>query len=249
MKHKIRILVAEDHLIARVGVTSIINMQPDMTVVAEAVNGQQALDQYRKHLPDVTLLDIRMPVMSGVETAVAIRAEYPASRLIALTTYDGDENIRRAISAGVRAYLTKDVRHHELVRTNSRCLCRRDLPAGYAGRLGTAASLPERKGDSGAVPDRFRFPKQADRVRVEYRGRHSEEPREAYSCQVASAGSDASRHGRDSAGHYYAVKWHPNVSPASNHSRGTRHRHPCPAPRRLRKKSRWIRNRTCPPAE
>jgi DNA-binding NarL/FixJ family response regulator len=117
MKHKIRILIAEDHLIARVGVTSIINMQSDMTVVAEAVNGQQALDQYRKHLPDVALLDIRMPVMSGVEAAVAIRAEYPASHLIALTTYDGDENIRRAISAGVRAYLTKDVRHHELVRT------------------------------------------------------------------------------------------------------------------------------------
>jgi two-component system NarL family response regulator len=117
MKHRIRILVAEDHLIARVGVTSIINMQPDMTVVAEAVNGQQALDQYCKHLPDVTLLDMRMPVMSGVEAAVAIRAEYPESHLIALTTYDGDENIRRAVDAGVRAYLTKDVRHEELLKT------------------------------------------------------------------------------------------------------------------------------------
>jgi two-component system NarL family response regulator len=117
MKHKIRILVAEDHLIARVGVTSIINMQPDMTVVAEAVNGQQALNQYRKHRPDVTLLDMRMPVMSGVEAAIAIRAEFPDSHLIALTTYDGDENIRRAVDAGVRAYLTKDVRHEELLKT------------------------------------------------------------------------------------------------------------------------------------
>jgi len=117
MKHKIRILVAEDHLIARVGVTSILNMQPDMTVVAEAVNGRQALDQFRKHLPDVALLDMRMPLMSGVEAAVAILAEYPDSRLIALTTYEGDENIRRAIEAGVRAYLTKDVRHEELLRT------------------------------------------------------------------------------------------------------------------------------------
>jgi two-component system NarL family response regulator len=117
MKHRIRILVAEDHLIARVGVTSIINMQPDMTVIAEALNGQQALDQYRQHLPDVTLLDMRMPVMSGVEAAVAIRAEYPESHLIALTTYDGDENIRRAIDAGVQAYLTKDVRHEELLKT------------------------------------------------------------------------------------------------------------------------------------
>ena len=132
MKHKIRILVAEDHLIARVGVTSIINMQPDMTVIAEAVNGQQALEQYRKHLPDVALLDIRMPVLSGVEAAVAIRAEYPGSHLIALTTYDGDENIRRAISAGVRAYLTKDVRHHELVKT---------IRAVYAGETCLPATL------------------------------------------------------------------------------------------------------------
>ena len=132
MKHKIRILVAEDHLIARVGVTSIINMQPDMTVIAEAVNGQQALDLYRKHLPDVALLDIRMPVMSGVEAAVAIRAEYPASQLIALTTYDGDETIRRAINAGVRAYLTKDVRHHELVKT---------IRAVYAGETCLPANL------------------------------------------------------------------------------------------------------------
>jgi DNA-binding NarL/FixJ family response regulator len=132
MKHRIRILVAEDHLIARVGVTSIINMQPDMTVIAEAVNGQQAFHQYRKHLPDVTLLDMRMPVMSGVEAAIAIRAEYPESHLIALTTYDGDENIRRAIDAGVRAYLTKDVRHDELLKT---------IRAVYAGETCLPAAL------------------------------------------------------------------------------------------------------------
>jgi len=132
MKHRIRILVAEDHLIARVGVTSIINMQPDMAVIAEAVNGQQALDQYRIHLPDVTLLDMRMPVMSGVEAAIAIRAEYPESHLIALTTYDGDENIRRAIDAGVRAFLTKDVRHEELLKT---------IRAVYAGETSLPAAL------------------------------------------------------------------------------------------------------------
>jgi DNA-binding NarL/FixJ family response regulator len=117
MKDKIRVLVAEDHLIARVGVISIINVQPDMTVVSEAVDGQEVLEQFRKHLPDVTLLDMRMPGMSGVEAAAAIQAEFPDSRLIALTTYDGDENIRRAIDAGVRAYLTKDVRHEELLKT------------------------------------------------------------------------------------------------------------------------------------
>ncbi len=113
---RIRILIAEDHLIARVGVSTIVNMQPDMTVVSEAANGQQAVELFRKHLPDVTLLDLRMPVMSGVEAALAIRREYPEARLIALTTYGGDEDIRRALQAGVQAYLTKDVLHDELLK-------------------------------------------------------------------------------------------------------------------------------------
>jgi len=117
VNRKIRILVAEDHLIARVGVTSIINSQPDMAVAAEAVNGKQAVDRYRLHRPDVTLLDMRMPVLSGEEAAAAILLEDPGARLIALTTYDGDEHIRRAIAAGVQAYLTKDVRHEELLKT------------------------------------------------------------------------------------------------------------------------------------
>jgi two-component system NarL family response regulator len=116
MSEPIRILVAEDHLVARVGVTTIVNMQPDMTVVAEASNGQQAVELYRKHRPDVALLDLRMPVMGGVEAAIAIRSEFPKARLIALTTYGGDEDIRRALSAGVQAYLTKDVLHDELLK-------------------------------------------------------------------------------------------------------------------------------------
>jgi DNA-binding NarL/FixJ family response regulator len=91
-------------------------MQPDMKVVAEAVNGQQALELYRKRLPDVVLLDMRMPVMSGLEAAAAIRAEYPDARMIALTTYGGDEDVRRALVAGVKAYLTKDVLHEELLK-------------------------------------------------------------------------------------------------------------------------------------
>jgi two-component system NarL family response regulator len=115
MSEQMRILVAEDHLVARVGVTTIVNMQPDMTVVAEASNGQQAVELYRQHRPDVALLDIRMPGMSGVEAAAAIRAEFPGARLIALTTYGGDEDIRRALAAGVQAYLTKDVLHDELL--------------------------------------------------------------------------------------------------------------------------------------
>jgi len=116
MSEPIRILVAEDHLVARVGVSTIVNMQPDMRVVAEAVNGQQAVEMYRQHRPDVALLDMRMPVMGGVEAATAIRAEFPHARMIALTTYGGDEDIRRALAAGVQAYLTKDVLHDELLK-------------------------------------------------------------------------------------------------------------------------------------
>src|SRR5579864_2656728 len=114
--HAIRILIAEDHLIARVGVKTIINMQPDMTVVGEAANGAQAVDLYRMHYPDITLMDMRMPGMSGLDAIIAIRAEQPKASIIALSTYGGDEDIRRALQAGVRAYLTKDVLHDELIR-------------------------------------------------------------------------------------------------------------------------------------
>ena len=112
----IRILVAEDHLVARVGVSTIVNLQPDMTVVAEAANGQQAIELYHAHLPDVTLLDLRMPILSGIEAAAAIHKEYPLAKLIALTTYGGDEDIRRALQAGVQAYLMKDILHDELLK-------------------------------------------------------------------------------------------------------------------------------------
>ena len=141
MIDKIRILVAEDHLVARVGVSTIVNMQPDMTVVAEASNGLQAVELFRKHRPDVTLLDLRMPGMGGVEAATAIRAEFPTARMIALTTYGGDEDIRRALAAGVLAYLTKDVLHDELLKA-IRAVHEGQtyLPAAVAAAL--AAQLP-----------------------------------------------------------------------------------------------------------
>ena len=141
MSAKIRILVAEDHLVARVGVVTIVNMQPDMTVVAEAGNGQQAVELYRKHMPDVALLDMRMPIMSGVEAATAIRAQFPNARMIALTTYGGDEDIRRALAAGVQAYLTKDVLHDELLKAIRAVHAGQTyLPAGVAAAL--AAQMP-----------------------------------------------------------------------------------------------------------
>ena len=141
MSDRIRILVAEDHLVARVGVSTIVNMQPDMTVVAEASNGQQAVELYRQHLPDVALLDLRMPVMSGVEAATAIRAQFPRAHMIALTTYGGDEDIRRALAAGVQAYLTKDVLHDELIKAIHAVHAGQTyLPAAVAAAL--AAQMP-----------------------------------------------------------------------------------------------------------
>ena len=141
MSNPIRILVAEDHLVARVGVTTIVNLQPDMTVVAEAANGQQAVELYRKHQPDVALLDMRMPGITGVEAAAAIRKEFPNARMIALTTYGGDEDIRRALAAGVHAYLTKDVLHDELLKAIRAVHAGQTyLPAAVAASL--AAQMP-----------------------------------------------------------------------------------------------------------
>jgi two-component system NarL family response regulator len=141
MSEKIRILVAEDHLVARVGVTTIVNMQDDMTVVAEASNGHQAVEMFRLHQPDVTLLDLRMPGMGGVEAALVIRSEFPGARMIALTTYGGDEDIRRALAAGVHAYLTKDVLHDELLKAiRAVNVGQTYLPAAVAASL--AAQLP-----------------------------------------------------------------------------------------------------------
>jgi DNA-binding NarL/FixJ family response regulator len=114
-RHLIRVLVADDHAVARVGMTTIINAQRDMKVLAVAANGSETVTLYRRHIPDVALLDIRMPVMSGLEAALAIRVEFPEAKIIALTSYGGDEDIRRAVAAGIKSYLTKDTPPKELL--------------------------------------------------------------------------------------------------------------------------------------
>jgi two-component system NarL family response regulator len=121
----IRILVADDHLVARIGVSTILDMQPDMTVVGQAADGEQAVAMYENCLPDVTLLDLRMPNMSGVSAATVIRGRHPDAKIVVLTTYGGEEDIRRALAAGVKAYLTKDVLHDELLNA---------IRAAYAGQ-------------------------------------------------------------------------------------------------------------------
>jgi DNA-binding NarL/FixJ family response regulator len=104
-------------MVARVGITAIINRQKDMAVVAEATNGQQAVAQFHKVVPDIALLDMRMPAMTGAEAASAILAQHPSAKLIALSTFGGDEEVRKAMDTGMHAYLTKDVLHDELLAT------------------------------------------------------------------------------------------------------------------------------------
>ncbi len=112
--NKIRIVVIDDQAVVRQGFVALINTVADMEVVAEGTNGQQAIDLYREHKPDVMLIDLRMPVLSGVEAIAAIRREFPAARVIVLTTYDGDEDIYRSLQAGAQGYLLKDVFFEDL---------------------------------------------------------------------------------------------------------------------------------------
>jgi DNA-binding NarL/FixJ family response regulator len=114
---KIRILIADDHTTVLAGLASIIGMQPDMVVVAEAANGREAVDLWQKHRPDVTLLDLRMPKLDGVGVIDEIRKEDTSARIILLTTYDTDNEIYRAIKAGAKGYLLKDARREELLES------------------------------------------------------------------------------------------------------------------------------------
>jgi len=132
----IRILIAEDHQVVRQGFIALMGMVDGFKVVAEAANGAHAVELYRQHTPDVTLMDLRMPGMGGVETIMAIRKEFPEARIIVLTTFDGDEDIFRAIQAGAKSYMLKGMSVEELIdaiQTVHRGRSR--IPAAVADRL------------------------------------------------------------------------------------------------------------------
>ena len=113
----IRILVVDDHPVVREGIAGLIRVQPDMAVVAEAGNGRDAIQQYRTHRPDVTLMDLQMPEMNGLDALIAIRAELHNAKIIVLTTYEGDAHILRAVKAGAQGYLLKNALHSDLLQT------------------------------------------------------------------------------------------------------------------------------------
>ena len=121
----IRILAVDDHPVVRRGIAAMIATQPDMALVAEATNGREAIQQFRAHRPDVALMDLQMPEMSGLDAVSAIRGEFPDARIIVLTTYAGDVQILRAVKAGAQAYLLKNTFHEELIDT---------IRAVYAGK-------------------------------------------------------------------------------------------------------------------
>jgi DNA-binding NarL/FixJ family response regulator len=138
----IRVLVADDHPVVRAGLGAVIAEQDDLELVAEAENGAKAVDLFREHHPDVALMDLRMPVMDGVEAIRAITTEFPDARILALTTYEGDADIRRALEAGASGYLLKDMLLTEVL-TAVRAVWRgeRVIPIAVAARL---AEFPER---------------------------------------------------------------------------------------------------------
>jgi DNA-binding NarL/FixJ family response regulator len=134
--NKIRIIVVDDQSVVRQGFVALINTVSDMEVVAEGINGEQAIELYRQHKPDVMLIDLRMPIIGGVEAIAKIRQESPEARLIVLTTYDGDEDIYRSLQAGAKGYLLKDMFFEELeTAIRSVHAGSRRIPAVIAERL------------------------------------------------------------------------------------------------------------------
>jgi DNA-binding NarL/FixJ family response regulator len=144
-----RTMITDDHPVVREGFAAMIGTEPDMTVVAQARSGEEAIDLFRRVRPDVTLMDLRMPGMGGVDAIRAIRREFTASRLIVLTTYDGDEDIYRALEAGAQAYLLKDMICDEILAAIRAVHAgQRRIPAAVGTRLAermTALGLSERE--------------------------------------------------------------------------------------------------------
>jgi DNA-binding NarL/FixJ family response regulator len=114
---RIRVLAVDDHVLVRQGIAALLGEEPDMTLVAEASNGRDAIQQFRQHRPDLTLMDLQMPEMNGIDAIIAIRGEFPEAKIIVLTTYKGDVQILRALKAGAQGYLLKNTIHKELVDT------------------------------------------------------------------------------------------------------------------------------------
>jgi DNA-binding NarL/FixJ family response regulator len=133
---RIRVFCVDDHPLLREGIAAILDSQPDMVLAAEASSGQEAILKFREHRPDVTLMDLRLPDMSGIDALIAIRAEFPEVRIIMLTTFQGDTEIQRSLAAGARGYLLKNMPPKELVEVIRQVHAgKKRIPAELAGQL------------------------------------------------------------------------------------------------------------------
>ena len=141
MADKLNLMLVDDHYLVRMGLASIISLEPDMTVCAEAASGEQARALYRVHRPDVTLMDLRLPGTSGTQTLQAIREEFPDARIVMISTYVCDEEIYGVLQAGAMAYLVKSVQREELIRAIRKAAAgQRHIPAEVASRLADRVS-------------------------------------------------------------------------------------------------------------
>ncbi len=147
MASKLRIMIVDDHYLVRVGLASIIALEPDMTVCAEASTGEQAIAVFRSERPDVTLMDLRLSGLNGTEAAQAILADDPDARIIVLSTYTGDEEIYKALQAGAMAYLVKSIQREELISAIRKAAQgQRHIPPEVAARLADRVGRSELSG-------------------------------------------------------------------------------------------------------
>jgi DNA-binding NarL/FixJ family response regulator len=162
----IRILAVDDHPLLRKGIAALVNAEPDMKLVAEASHGEEAIESFRLHRPDVTLMDLQLPGVSGMEAIERILSEFPEARIIVLTTYRGDAQVLRALRVGARAYILKGHVHRELLET---------IHTVHAGKKRIPPDI--------AADCRREF-QQSDRGSTRYRGNNRQEPRHEHSLQA-----------------------------------------------------------------
>jgi len=141
---RLKILIADDHALVRMGLRASLEMEADLQVVAEAGNGEQTLVQYRRHQPDVALIDLRMPGLDGIQTTAALCREFPQARVVVISTFQGGDDILRAMQAGAKTYLPKSVQREELIKA-VRAIARGEtyLPNVVAGRLAERLRRPD----------------------------------------------------------------------------------------------------------